>query len=140
MHRTETEAGNILIIDDDPLCCELLKSYIESRTSYAADACLSLADLGSIGMLADYDLIIIDYELEDMTGIEIAEYLDAFFPHKPAIVITGNSFLPAPSNHLPKSVRIFVSKSIGPEGVVEIVRELKVCRRGAQSYQHYSPV
>jgi DNA-binding NtrC family response regulator len=129
MNCTGAKAGSILIIDDDRLCCEILKTSIESHTDYSVQTCDSLVALGSVGRLSDFDLIILDYELEQMNGVEIAQYIDAFFPEKPAIVITGRSFVPVPDNRLPRSIRIFVSKSIGTDGIVEIVRHLKLRRR-----------
>jgi len=63
----------------------------------------SLFELGSVGKLGNYDLIIVDPLIEPVNGLEVAEYVDTFFPGLPVILI-GRQDHRFELSHWPKSV------------------------------------
>lgn len=82
----------ILVVDDDELACELLKS-IYTHNNYqvtvahcAEEALPALAEL-------DIDLAVIDVRLPGMGGVELVKHIRVNYPDVPVIVITGQGDL-----------------------------------------------
>jgi DNA-binding NtrC family response regulator len=114
--------NRILIIDDDESYCLLLKNaLLRSAQNVRVDFVPSLEELGSVGHIRAYDLIILDYALEKMNGLEIAEYIDAFFPDKPAIIVSGVQYFEPESRGLPAAIKAFVPKSSGITAITNCV-------------------
>jgi len=111
----------IVLIDDD-------RFFGYTMLEYARDQGLdleyyeSLSDLGFLGGLGRFRAAIVDFHLQSMTGIEIAEYLDRLFGDIPMVLISsdGDADL-APK---PGCVQRFVHKSEGVERISAAVREV----------------
>ncbi len=110
--------GGVLVIDDDATFGLLMKAVAEAR-GIKLDYVGSLAELGSFARIGDYDVAVLDYYLEKLTGAEIAEYFDAFFQDKPVIIVSGSSRLQDDSVQWPKCVRKFVLKSNGARNILD---------------------
>jgi len=78
----------ILYIEDDPGLSELFKFVIESL-GYAVDLASNGTEGLSLTSENPYDIIVIDYQLPDMTGIDIARKLLADDPVRPLLMVTG---------------------------------------------------
>lgn len=101
-----------LLIDDDPLFCLSLKQLAESY-GMNFDSHSSLASLGSLARLGEYDVLVVDFHLDEVNGGEIAEYVEIFFGHIPLILISGSQL-----TELPRSVTCFVNKAHGFESIL----------------------
>ena len=82
----------ILMIDDD----EFLGRIMQKKA--AADGVdleyfSSLEKLGRVAFFSNYDLILLDYWMDDLTGRELAEYVTAFCPDTPVILISSDKHL-----------------------------------------------
>lgn len=80
--------AEILIIDDDPVICELLEQLMEKinhQTAYAltGEKGLALARAGS------FDIIFLDVKLPDMNGLDLIAPLKALGSSPEIIIITG---------------------------------------------------
>jgi DNA-binding NtrC family response regulator len=126
MLKKSCNSQQILIIDDDEAYCSLLKNSIEIELDLKTDCFASLSHLGSVGSLSRYSLFILDYFLDKMTGVEIAEYLDALLPGKPSLIISASNQLHRMHKKLPKSVRAVIPKSAGISSIMEAIRSLEV--------------
>lgn len=111
---------DLVLIDDDQVFCQLMKQHALKR-GIEMDCFLNLAEMGSIGQFLNYRVAIVDYRLEQMTGIEVAEYFPVFFNQIPVILISqspielcGNA-----REKLPPSVKSFAQKSEGPEAILD---------------------
>ncbi len=122
MLKNSDHRQKVLIIDDDETYCSLLKNSIEAEFDLKADCFESLSHLGNIGCLSRYSLVILDYFLDKMTGVEIAEYLDALFPGKPSLLISASHQLHRIHSKFPKSVRAVIPKSAGLKCIMEAIR------------------
>lgn len=79
----------ILYIEDEPVICELFKLAVEAH-GYAVD-CANCGEQGlSLCALKSYDVVALDYQLPDMTGLEIARVLLADYPALPLLMVTGH--------------------------------------------------
>ena len=68
--RAPTGRPRILIIDDDPELCDLVKRYLESE-GFAVSAAHSGKQGMRAGLSGEYDLIILDVMLPDIKGFEV---------------------------------------------------------------------
>lgn len=120
----------VLLIDDDDSFCQLMHAVASAaglRLSYAA----ALDELPSLGSLAEYDLIIVDYNLQSFTGLEIAEYVDAFFAHLPVMMVSIENLENSSDKRWPTCIRKFVNKAFGPFAIVQ--RALKTLEESEES-------
>ena len=114
-------AQKIVLIDDD-------RFFGYSMLEYARDEGLdleyyeSLSDLGFLGGLGRFKVAIVDFHLSEMTGLEIAEYLDRLFGDIPMVLISSDG--DAANQPRPSCVHRFVHKSDGLERIASAVREL----------------
>jgi CheY-like chemotaxis protein len=114
----------LLLIDDDEAFCLLVQATARAR-GLPFTFCAALEELPSLGALGDYDLVIVDYNLEALTGIEIAEYVDAFFAGAlPLMMVSSENLENGSSQRWPASIRKFVNKAFGPFAIVQ--RALRV--------------
>jgi len=118
MMGTPQSKRGILVIDDDPQFGSLLSALARAR-GIPLEYYTSLSELGSFALLGQFDAAILDYYLESMNGMEIAEYVETFFDHLPVILVSGTAFLEADKKEWPKCVRQFVPKARGPYAILD---------------------
>ncbi len=78
----------ILYIEDDEPLCDLFKVVIEAH-GHSVDVAYNGEDGLGLHATQPYDLIATDYQLPDMTGIDIARKLLIDDPDIPIIMVTG---------------------------------------------------
>ena len=67
----------VLVIDDDPVFGKLIYAYGKQR-GLNIDHFESLDHMGFFVKMKDYDIIIIDFKLERLNGMEMAAYIPKF--------------------------------------------------------------
>ena len=119
-HQKENMGNNskLVLFDDDRAFSLILKDFAKTM-GLDLDCFSSLEDLGSVGKLADYDGAIIDYHLENFTGVEIAKYFESFFDNsKPVLLISGKgTFKKKPK--WPNVIMAFLHKDSGPCAILD---------------------
>jgi DNA-binding NarL/FixJ family response regulator len=85
--------------------------------------------MGHISQLGHYDLAILDYYLPAVNGLEIAQYVDAFFRDMPVILVSGGHPGEEEGSVIwPGCIQRYVNKSEGPKAILEAVHDV-VCSR-----------
>lgn len=99
----------ILCVDDDPAVCELLVlRFLNAGFSAQAVSCAS--DALRLVEREPVDLLVLDYEMPGMNGIELAAELRRRVPKTPLVMISGNGAVPESALRL---VDRFVPKGAG---------------------------
>lgn len=77
-----------LIVDDDPLICDLLEHFC-SKVDFISSVTVTNSGFESINLISQnkFDVILLDYNLPDITGKEILQTLS---PESSVIMITAN--------------------------------------------------
>jgi len=106
----------ILLIDDDPLFGKVM-------TTLATRRGLTLSYLSEVNRLAQsishgYDVIILDYELENITGVQVLDILQRYIAGVPVILVSSYERIGAMVTH--SLVRATVGKSEGPWKILEV--------------------
>ncbi|MFH0729810.1 MAG: sigma-54 dependent transcriptional regulator [Pseudomonadota bacterium] len=78
----------ILIVDDEPVQCDLLKGFLEKQGYELACAHTGMAAL-DLFQTRPFQLVILDHRMPEMTGDELLEKIKAIHPLIHAIMITA---------------------------------------------------
>jgi len=81
----------ILVVDDDPSLRELLQVFLERVGFEVRTAEDGHAGLNALGT-CHFDIILTDYRMPAMTGIEMAAFIRRSDTVTPIILITGDSY------------------------------------------------
>lgn len=108
----------ILVIDDDPCFRDLIRT-VGQALRLPVTTVASLEEMSSFAALKDYDIAVIDFNLESFCGIEIAEYVEVFFKDLPVLIISGENLDPTPMTRWPACIKKFVHKSFGPYAILQ---------------------
>ncbi len=85
----------ILFVDDDPLVLMSTRAMIEDLGHQVIAACGGGDALALVREHADFDLVVTDYVMPDMSGSELAWHISVLFPDLPIIVSSGFTDTPS---------------------------------------------
>ena len=80
----------ILVVDDEPIICDILKNFLELERFIPIIANSGEEALEIIKQVK-LNAIITDYKMPGISGLELLEEVKLNYPHLPVIMITGNS-------------------------------------------------
>lgn len=107
----------ILIIDDDPSFCSLLRSFL-SKNNYQVDE----AHTAKEGLRAIYeqnfDLVLIDYRLPDLDGLELLKNIKKKYFHLPVILMTNYANIRTAVDAMKLGAFEYVTKPINPDEIL----------------------
>jgi DNA-binding NtrC family response regulator len=89
--RGVPDKGTVLVVDDDTEICALITRYFE-RYLPGIHVASALSAQGGLTALAEspVDVILSDYRLPDMTGMEFLTEAHRAYPHTRSILLTGD--------------------------------------------------
>jgi two-component system, NtrC family, response regulator HydG len=135
--------NNILIIDDDMDLCALLARFL-SKNGYATD----MAYAGRKGILQfsekKYDVVICDYRLGDMEGIDVVTALKKLDQHVIVLVITGYSDIKTAVEVIKLGAYDYITKPLIPDEVLSVLNKALQTTGDADNFKepntHFSSV
>ncbi len=84
---------NLIIVEDEELSCNLIKKHIESNAELNINVLETFEDgLDAKNYLAqqtNVHIVLTDIRMYDMSGIELADYINSYFPHIAVIIMSG---------------------------------------------------
>lgn len=90
LHRPRT----ILLVDDDPLVMASTSAMLEDLGHTVVEAASGEAAVGILERNASVDLVVADYAMPGMTGLELAQRVRAGWPRLPILLASGHAELP----------------------------------------------
>ncbi len=115
-------SGRILVIDDDKDMCLVLSKFL-TKNDYEVDA----AHTGEAGLKLlrdnEYILILCDYRLPDITGVEALQKIKVLSPMVPVIIITGYSDVRTAVETFRYGANDYVTKPLYPDELLVTIRE-----------------
>ncbi len=88
-----TTAGRVLVVDDELTVADMVKGILEIR-GYEADVASSGAAALELCATREYDLVITDWMMPGMTGVELVRTLQAQGrPERPTVVFMTGSHI-----------------------------------------------
>jgi two-component system, NtrC family, response regulator HydG len=113
---------NILVVDDDRDICLVLSKFL-AKNNYMVD----LANTGEEGLSllrrSEYDLILCDYKLPDLTGVELLQKIKILNSAVPVIIITAYSDVKTAVETFRYGANDYVTKPLYPDELLVTIRE-----------------
>lgn len=115
-------SGRILVIDDDKDMCLVLSKFL-TKNNYEVD--IAHTGEGGLKLLRDneYILILCDYRLPDITGVEALQKIKVLSPMVPVIIITGYSDVRTAVETFRYGANDYVTKPLYPDELLVTIRE-----------------
>ncbi len=110
----------VLILEDSLIVSKLLASLLKAK-GFEVTECTSVSQAKS--NLKDLDLAILDYQLPDGTGLEIAEKLKRSQPGVPVFLLTARGSHISPEMASRAGIKEYMEKPIEPEILLKHVEE-----------------
>ena len=115
----------ILFVDDDQALAHLGKQMLERLGYEVISKTSSIEGLEAFSAQPDkFDLVITDFTMPNMTGLELAKKLLAIRPGTPIILCSGYSEKVTKENAMAAGIREFVTKPIVIREIGEVIRRV----------------
>lgn len=113
---------NILVIDDDKDICLILSKFLTKNNYF-----VSVAHTGEEGLKqlrsTDFDLILCDYRLPDISGVELLQKIKILNASVAVIIITGYSDVKTAVETFRYGASDYVTKPLYPDELLVTIRE-----------------
>jgi two-component system, NtrC family, response regulator AtoC len=111
----------ILIIDDDMVVITLLKGFL-IKSGYAVSTATNGDDGLRVARLKNPDLVITDYEMPGISGLELVQELVKLYPGLPVIMLTCHSDVSLTIQSIQAGAYDYIEKPIQPQKMLEAIR------------------
>lgn len=112
----------ILIIDDDNDICLLLERFL-TRNKFEVTTAQSGQDGMKLIDTFEPDLIMTDFKLGDMSGVELLQYAKSKNAAVPVIIITGYSDIKVAINVMKQGAFDYVTKPLFPDEILLTIKK-----------------
>ncbi len=112
----------ILILDDEPIVCKRLKSFLEKR-GYVVETFTKSLDALDMCRKKDFHVVITDLKMEGLDGMEFLTTIKKMNPKTEVIVITGFATMDTAKECFKKGVTEFLAKPFSLDDVEEAVKK-----------------
>ena len=113
----------ILIIDDDMDICHLLKRLLSKNGYEVATAHNGVNGIAALSIGNPPDLVMTDFRLGDMEGIEILSHIKSRLPQVPVLVITGYSDIRIAVNVMKLGAYDYITKPLFPQEILLTIQK-----------------
>ena len=113
-------AGKILIVDDEPFNLDLLEQELGDlgyTVGRAGDGAQALVQVDKI----DPELVLLDYRMPDMNGIEVLHAMRKSKPGLPIVIITAHGSIELAVEAIKAGADDFITKPFDPEHLALVV-------------------
>ncbi len=114
-------AGKILIVDDEPFNLDLLEQELTDlgySTERAGDGAQALSKIDN----ANPDLVLLDYRMPDMNGIEVLQAVRRSHKELPVVIITAHGSIELAVEAVKAGADDFITKPFDPEHLALVVQ------------------
>jgi signal transduction histidine kinase len=94
---TSLAPATILLVDDDELIASTTKALLETLGHAVIDVASAEAAIETLDRNDAIDLVMTDYAMPGMTGLELATYIRRFRSDLPVLLVTGFADMPSAS-------------------------------------------
>lgn len=113
---------NILVVDDDKDICLVLSKFL-SKNNYSVNSAYTGEDGLRLLRSNDYDLILCDYKLPDLTGVELLQKIKVLNSSVAVIIITGYSDVKTAVETFRYGANDYITKPLYPDELLVTIRE-----------------
>jgi two-component SAPR family response regulator len=114
---TESAVPRVVLLDDDRIFAKTMERIAKKNAISLMSIC-NPEDLERIAGM-DFDLALVDFDLGDVTGVELAEGVSEAVGYIPIIMISNRRRRPTAGEPWPATIKRFVEKSVGPAEILD---------------------
>ena len=111
----------ILVIDDDPTFCTMLKTFLTNK-GFAVREAFSAAESLKAIRLEQFDIALCDFRLPDKDGLELLKDIRLIKPKLPVIIMTRYADIRVAIRAIKMGAYEYVTKPINPDEILAAIR------------------
>lgn len=115
-------SNQILVIDDDQDLCRVLSNFLK-KSKFEVDVAYKGEEGLNLMRTNSYDLVLCDYRLPDMTGVETLQKIKVLNPDVAVVIITGYSDVRTAVDTFRYGANDYVTKPLYPDELLVTVKE-----------------
>lgn len=116
---------NVFIIDDHPAIIDAIKGYLKNETDISI---IGEANEGEIAikLLSKFkvDVLLLDYSMPGMDGLEVCEYVEEHFPEIKTIIITSYKEAPLIKKFVDIGAVGYLTKEATPNEYINAIKDV----------------
>jgi putative two-component system response regulator len=128
--------GTILVVDDDPYVLESLSTLLK-ESGYKVLTCQNAGDAEAIVRKIDFDAILTDIKMPNVTGLELLQCIHAGNPQIPVILMTAFAELDIAVDAIKRGAFDFITKPYNPAYLVHSVEKAVKYARFVELEKNY---
>ncbi len=117
-----TYMKKILIVDDDTFICKILEKHLQNH-NFNVDVAFSGKNAFEIFKKTNFDLVLCDFRLPDMTGLELLQKMRAIKQDVPIIIITAYADVRVAVNLMKMGAADYITKPIQQEELLSLIKK-----------------
>jgi len=114
----------ILVVDDEVDMLMLLRMLIEDNTEFGVETTNNPSEALKLFSQQNFDLVITDFKMPGMDGLELFDELQGIKPEVPVIVITAYGSLEASDLAMEKGVSDFITKPFRKDNILFTIKRV----------------
>jgi len=114
----------ILVVDDEVDMLMLLRMLIEDNTEFGVETTNNPSEALKLFSQQNFDLVITDFKMPGMDGLELFDELQGIKPEVPVIVITAYGSLEASDLAMKKGVSDFITKPFRKDNILFTIKRV----------------
>ena len=113
----------VLLVDDEE---ELVSALVERLGYRGIDAEYALTGNIALEKLREgsFDVVVLDFKLPGMSGVEVHHIIKKEHPHLPVVLITGHGAPPEQIRDKPSELHDFLEKPVALNVLLEKIKEV----------------
>ncbi len=113
---------SILVVDDDKDICLVLSKFL-TKNNYSVNSAFTGEEGLRLLRSNDYDLILCDFKLPDLTGVELLQKIKVLNAQVAVIIITGYSDVKTAVETFRYGANDYITKPLYPDELLVSIRE-----------------
>ncbi len=113
----------VLVVDDEPLNCDMLQEFLEGQ-GYRVEVALSGSEALEISRKERPHLVLLDVNMPGKSGLETLRELTANVPETQVIMLTGLHDEVLAKQAETEGARGYITKPIQPDRLLELMAKL----------------
>jgi two-component system response regulator HydG len=114
--------ARVLIVDDDPTFCLMLKAFLENNGFYVKEVYSAGSGLKALGQ-DNFDLVLSDFRLPDKDGIQLLLEIRKQWPGLPVILMTRYAEIRTAVNAIKLGAFEYVPKPVNPDELLLTIQK-----------------
>jgi CheY-like chemotaxis protein len=129
--------NHILVVEDEPRFCSHLR-HLSHVWSLAMTIIQPPSTPETLAELPkdQFDILLVDFDLKVVNGLEVAEYFNLFIRRIPTMMISGSVQFDREQGDLPSYIDEFISKGKGAVHILRAALEMADRKRHPENYPY----